>query len=125
MTPSERPQGRDIRLVHERRDEPRSAYGGRPWLHAEPFLGRPTLGDILRVPTDRELRRFAMEGRGVEDVLTSWQRKLDYGYFAARIDDTFRFAESRRWAEGRVKRLEQLMNDMITENQAGDMPDVQ
>jgi len=83
------------------------------------------LDDLGALGMWRELRRFAMEGRGVEDVLTSWQRKLDYGYFAARIDDTFRFAESRRWAEGRVKRLEQLMNDMITENQAGDMPDVQ
>lgn len=83
------------------------------------------LDDLGALGMWRELRRFAMEGRGVEDVLTSWQRKLDYGYFAARIDDTFRFSESRRWAEGRVKRLEQFMNDMITENQAGDMPEVQ
>lgn len=59
MTPSERPQGRDIRLAHERRDEPRSSQGGRPWLHAEPFPDKPTIGDLLRLPTDRELRRFA------------------------------------------------------------------
>jgi len=80
------------------------------------------LDDLGALGMWRELRRFAMEGRGVEDVLTSWQRKLDYGYFAARISDTFRFAESRRWAKARVGRLEQFMNDMIRENQAGDIP---
>ena len=80
------------------------------------------LDDLGALGMWRELRRFAMEGRGVEDVLTSWRRKLDYGYFAARISDTFRFAESRRWAKARVRRLEQFMNDMIKENRAGDIP---
>jgi len=83
------------------------------------------LDDLGALGMWRELRRFAMEGRGVEDVLTSWQRKLDYGYFAARISDTFRFAESRQWAEARVRRLEQFMNDMITENLANDIPNGQ
>lgn len=59
MTSSERPGEAGIRMRHERRQDPRSAQGGRPWLHAEPFLGKPALGDLLRLPTDRELRSFA------------------------------------------------------------------
>jgi hypothetical protein len=78
------------------------------------------LDDVGAVGVWRELRRFATEGRSVEEALTSWQRKLDYGYFLARIHETFRFAESRRWAEARFKRLEAFMTEMIRENQAAD-----
>lgn len=78
------------------------------------------LDDVGVVGLWREVRRFAMEGRGIEDVLASWQRKLDYGYYAARLADTFRFDASRRWAEARLRRLERVMTEMISENRATD-----
>ena len=78
------------------------------------------LDDLGAIGVWRELRRFALEGRGIEDALTSWRRKIDYGYFAARINDTFRFAESRKWAEARLKRLEHFMAEMRRENEAQD-----
>jgi hypothetical protein len=70
----------------------------------------------------REARRFALEGRSVADVLASWQRKLDYGYYSARIDETFRFGKSRAWARARLAQLEGFMTAMITESTAEDCP---
>ena len=78
------------------------------------------LDDLGVIGQWRDLRRFVLEGRSIEDVLTSWQRKLDYGYYAARIDETFRFAESRRWARARLARLERVMAEMIEENETRD-----
>jgi HD superfamily phosphodiesterase len=80
------------------------------------------LDDLGVIGLWREARRFAIEGRSVADVLASWQRKLDYGYYAARIEETFRFAESRRWAADRLARLERTMKDMIAENEVTDEP---
>jgi len=78
------------------------------------------LDDLGVVGQWRELRRLALEGRSIEDVLASWQRKLDYGYYAARIDETFRFEASRRWGRARLARLERAMAEMIQENEASD-----
>jgi hypothetical protein len=78
------------------------------------------LDDLGAIGLWRELRRFAMEGRSVSDVLTSWQRKLDYGYYNARIDETFRFEASRQWARSRQERLKTFMTAMISENDASD-----
>jgi hypothetical protein len=78
------------------------------------------LDDLGAIGIWRDLRRFTIKGHGLEDALASWQRKLDYGYYTARIRDTFRLAESRRWAEARFKRLEEIMAEMIRENQAAD-----
>lgn len=81
------------------------------------------LDDLGAIGVWRELRRFALDGRSVEDALSAWRRKLDYGYYAARIDETFRFETCRRWARKRLERLERLMNEMIRENQAADLPE--
>jgi hypothetical protein len=78
------------------------------------------LDDLGVIGMWREVRRFALEGRSIGDALASWQRKLDYGYYAARIDETFRFEGSRRWARARLARLERFMNEMIQENLAED-----
>jgi HD superfamily phosphodiesterase len=78
------------------------------------------LDDMGALGVWRELRRFALEGRSPAEALTSWRRKLDYGYFPARIQETFRFAETRRWAEARFRRVEAFMSEMIRENEAGD-----
>jgi len=78
------------------------------------------LDDLGVIGLWRDLRRAALEGRGVEEALAGWQHKLDYGFYAARLHETFRFTESRQWAEARLKRLERFMAEMARENQAGD-----
>jgi hypothetical protein len=78
------------------------------------------LDDLGVIGIWRETRRFAIEGRSVGDVLASWQRKLDYGYYSARIDETFRFRQSRDWARARLERLKRFMQAMIEENVAED-----
>lgn len=74
------------------------------------------LDDLGAIGVWRELRRFSIEGRSIEDVLASWRRKLEYGYFTARIQDTFRFDETRRWAEARLGRVREFMTEMIREH---------
>ena len=78
------------------------------------------LDDLGVIGLWRDLRRFALEGGSVESALSSWQRKLEYGFYTARLHETFRFGETRRWAEARLKRLERFMAEMVRENQAED-----
>ena len=80
------------------------------------------LDDLGIVGLWRDVRHYAAEGRGIDEALVSWHRRLEYGYYQARLDETFRFRATRRWARQRLERLTEAMNIMSTEHQAGDAP---
>ena len=67
------------------------------------------------------LRRQLIDGKGVSDILESWKRKIEYGYWQARLEESFRFAAVRAIAEQRFGAVEQFMNQLATENTAGDL----
>jgi hypothetical protein len=60
-------------------------------------------------------------GKGVSDILESWKRKIDYGYWQARLKESFRFVAVRQIAERRFSAVEQFMSQLATENAAVDM----
>lgn len=68
-----------------------------------------------------EFRRQLMDGKGVSDVLESWKRKIEYGYWQARLKESFRFAAVRTIAKKRFAATERFMNQLATENTAGDL----
>jgi hypothetical protein len=67
------------------------------------------------------LRGQLIDGKGVSDVLESWKRKIEYGYWQARIEESFRFAAVRQIAEHRFAAVENFMNQLATENTAADV----
>ena len=68
-----------------------------------------------------EFRRQLMDGKGVSDVLESWKRKIEYGYWQARLKESFRFAAVRAIAKKRFAAAERFMNQLAIENSASDM----
>jgi len=67
------------------------------------------------------LRRQFLDGKGVSDILESWNRKIEYGYWRARLKESFRFDAVRLIAEQRFSAVEEFMNRLAMENAAGDL----
>ena len=67
------------------------------------------------------LRKQLIDGKGVSDILESWSRKIEYGYWQARLKESFRFAAVRQIAKNRFSAAERFMNQLEIENAAGDL----
>jgi len=68
-----------------------------------------------------ELKSYACNGKSVSDVLKTWQRKMDYRYWQARLKESFRFDSVREIAEERLSVVESFMNQLKIENTAKDL----
>ena len=68
-----------------------------------------------------EFRRQLIDGKSVSDMLESWKRKIEYGYWQARLKESFRFAAVRAIAKKRFAAAERFMNQLAIENSASDM----
>lgn len=67
------------------------------------------------------VRRGAREGRGVEAAIESWVRKKEYRFWAARLTDSFQFAEVRELARMRLSRIERFMAEVQIESLGQDL----
>lgn len=66
-------------------------------------------------------REQLMDGKCVSDVLKSWKRKIEYGYWQARLKESFRFSAVRVIAKKRFAAAERFMNQLAIENNAIDL----
>jgi len=82
-----------------------------------------SLDDIGTLGVWRDLRRYILEGRAVEDTVRAWQRREQYGYWEARIRDAFNLATSRRLAERRLAAARAFKEQLAIEREALDLPD--
>jgi uncharacterized protein len=80
------------------------------------------LDDLGALGIWRDLRRSAMEGRGVEDAVRTWQRRQEYGYWDTRIRDAFRMETARHLARSRLAAALAFMQQLAREQQADDLP---
>lgn len=71
-----------------------------------------------------ELRRYVVHGRGVTEALASWKRKIDYDYWIARLREGFRFESVRKLAQQRMQTAIQFMEQLESENKAGDLEEL-
>jgi hypothetical protein len=62
-----------------------------------------------------------LEGKGVQAVLETWQRKREYQFWTARLRDSFRLAPVRRLAEERLCRFEQFMEELAAQQAGSDV----
>ena len=80
--------------------------------------------DMGAVGIFNELRRYVVHGRGVTEALESWNRKVEYDYWTARLRESFRFEAVRELARNRLKYAREFMEHLDIENKAGDLEDL-
>ena len=80
-----------------------------------------SLDDMGAVGIFNEFRRYLACGKGLSDVLANWQRKLDYGYWDARLKESFRFDSVRQLARKRYCSMEHFMKALAKEHSADDL----
>ena len=79
------------------------------------------LDDIGAIGVFNEFRRLISSGKDVCDAVQIWQRKIDYRYWQARIDEGFRFPSVRKIAEQRLHIAEYFMTKLKAETEAEDL----
>jgi len=82
-----------------------------------------SLDDIGALGVWRDMRRYVLEGRAVEDAVRAWQRRQEYGYWEARIRDAFNLETSRRLAERRHEAAHAFQQHLAVEREALDLPE--
>lgn len=60
----------------------------------------------------RMAHRHAADGTGIEAVIETWRTRQEYGYWTARLKDSFRFEAVRRLAEQRLKMLDRIVRTL-------------
>lgn len=81
-----------------------------------------SLDDIGALGTWRDLRRYVLEGRAIDDALHAWKRREEYGYWETRVRDAFNLETARRLAEGRLKAARAFMQQLRRERDGADIP---
>jgi len=79
------------------------------------------LADIGLPYVLRQFRRYQAEGRGVDELLASWNRQCEYQYWDARINDGLRFATSRQVARTRLEAVDRFMSALGEQTHAEDV----
>lgn len=80
-----------------------------------------SLDDMGTVGIFNELRRCTIQGKGCQDLIASWDRKIQYQYWDARIKEGFRFDSVKEIAQQRFESAKTFMAQMADENNAQDL----
>ncbi len=67
------------------------------------------------------IRRGVLEGKGVQAVLDTWHRRKEYQFWAARLNDSFRFAAVRKIAERRLAAYERVVRQLEDQYHSSDV----
>ncbi len=81
-----------------------------------------SLDDIGTLGVWRDLRRYVLEGRAIDDALRAWQRRDQYGYWDARVRDVFNLDTARKLAEKRLAAARAFMEALARERDGADIP---
>ena len=81
-----------------------------------------SLDDIGALGVWRDLRRYCLEGRAIDDAVRAWRKREEYGYWEARVRDLFHLATSRRLAEARLAGARAFMEQLARERDGADVP---
>ncbi len=82
------------------------------------------LDDMGVIGIFNEFRRYVIHGKGASDAIESWKRKIDYRYWEARLNESFRFESVRKIAKQRFNAAEYFMNQLTQENSARDIEEL-
>ncbi len=79
-----------------------------------------SLDDMGLVGLLREFCRCLGQGKGISAMLTGWKRRVEYGYWDARINESFRFETTKKIAAQRIARMEKLIAQLELESSASE-----
>lgn len=79
------------------------------------------LEDLGAAGMMNELRHHILCGKGISEIVKSWKRKVEYGYWQARLKEGFRFEAACDIAQKRFEAVENFMAQLVTENKAEDL----
>jgi len=82
------------------------------------------LDDVGVAGIANSLYRNVSSGGGIGDAAAGWKRRLDYGYWDARLKESFRFESVRAIAEQRHNLAKQFVDALELEQSAGDIRDM-
>ena len=68
-----------------------------------------------------ELRQHIMNGKSISEILESWKCKIQYGYWQARLKESFRYDAVRQMAEQRYNTMKHFMDQLAVENTLCDL----
>ena len=68
-----------------------------------------------------EFYRCILHGKGAQDILESWRKKIDYGYWQARLKEGFHFESVRRIATQRLSLRDDFMTQFAVEHNNQDL----
>ena len=69
----------------------------------------------------RLARKHVIEGRGLEAAFETWETQERYGYWTARINDSFRFHAVKRIAHQRLKTFARMIGELRSEYHGEDL----
>lgn len=69
-------------------------------------------------------RRHARDGKGIADAIETWRLQNEYGYWTARIKDSFRFDSVRQIAHERLVVLDRLIESLSAHHTGKDLRQV-
>lgn len=81
-----------------------------------------SLDDVGALGVWRDLRRYVLEGRAIDEAIRAWERREQYGYWEARVRDVFKLVTARRLAESRLSAARAFMQQLKRETDASDLP---
>jgi len=84
-----------------------------------------SLDDIGALGVWRQMRRYVLQGRAVDDAVRAWQRREEYGYWEARLQEAFHLATARRLAERRLATARRFKEQLAVECEARDLAEVE
>lgn len=73
------------------------------------------LEDIGAIGLLHELRQHIINGKSISEILESWKCKTEYGYWKARLKESFRYDAVREMAEQRFFAMEHFMDQLAAE----------
>jgi hypothetical protein len=80
-----------------------------------------SLDDLGALGVWRDLRRYVLEGRAIEEAIRAWERREQYGYWDTRARDVFNLATARRLAESRLSAARAFMKQLARERDVSDL----
>ncbi len=80
-----------------------------------------SLDDIGALGVWRDLRRYVLDGRAIQEATRAWQRREEYGYWDARVRDVFHLDTARRLAEARLAGARAFMQQLAAERDGADI----
>ncbi len=67
------------------------------------------------------IRRGVFDGKGVQSVIDAWNRRRDYKFWTARLEDSFRYEATKQVAIARLSRLSEFIADLGAQQEAEDL----